>query len=92
MINVEWVPTFNSFHILETICQICNQTICTCTYNNDNMVEPETSAHSRNNEQIIGSPTSNENSFLFSPIQSQTNDNSIQFESSRSDFTFTNST
>ena len=56
------------------------------------MVEPETSAHSRNNEQIIGSPTSNENSFLFSPIQSQTNDNSIQFESSRSDFTFTNST
>ena len=89
MINVESVPTFNSFHILETICQICNQTICTCTYNNDNMVEPETSAHSRNNEQIIGSPTSNENSFLFSPIQSQTNENSIQFESSRSDSTFT---
>ena len=92
MINVESVPTFNSFHILETICQICNQTICTCTYNKDNMVEPETSAHSRNNEQIIGSPTSNENSFLFSPIQSQTNDNSIQFESSRSDSTFANST
>ena len=56
------------------------------------MVEPETSANSRNNEQIIGSPTSNENSFLFSPIQSQTNDNSIQFESSRSDSTFANST
>ena len=55
-------------------------------------MEPETSAHSRNNERIIGSPTSNENSFLFSPIQSQTNDNSIQFESSRSDSTFANST
>ena len=92
MINVKSVPSFNSFRILETVCQICNQTICTCTCNNDNMVGSETSAHSRNNEQIIGSPTSNENSLLFSSIQSQTNDISIQFESSRSDSKFANST
>ena len=41
---------------------------------------------------LIYLPRPNENSFLFSPIQSQTNDNSIQFESSRSDSTFANST
>ena len=41
--------------------------------------------------QTNGSPTLNGNSTLYSPIQSQTNDNSMQFESNRADSTFINS-
>ena len=67
---------------------MCNQTGCIC---NDNDNSGPGTPNVCDNLQTNESPTLNGNSTLDSPIQSQTNDNSMQFESSRADSTFINS-
>ena len=82
MINVDPLSTFNSYHILEDICENCNLTICDC--NIIDIMGPNTSdldisdivgqnvsvLDSRNNE----STNTNEQSSLKSSLESQTND------------------